>query len=295
MDRSFKAAAIQFAWRGDREATLAKALELADLAAEKGAKLVAFPELCTTPFFPARMAAAAFGLAEPVPGPSTDLFCGFAARKQVAVVLPLFERAGRGRFFNSAAVIDADGSLLGVTRKAHIPHLEGWNEKFYFLPGDAGFPVFTTRVGKVGVLLSWDAFFPEAARILALGGAELLVVPTANAFASQDRWEKVLAGSAIANAAFVLRVNRVGTEERQAFYGSSFCLNPHGEALHRPTGPREAVYLASVNPDEVERTRREWSFFRDRRDGEYGGLAARLPGADALGLPAVKYGGTDLP
>ncbi len=294
MDRSFKAAALQFAWRGDREATREKSLELAGLAADKGARLVALPELATTPFFPAQMAAAAFTLAETVPGPSTDAFCGFAAERGVAVVLPLFERAGKGRFFNSAAVIDAGGALLGVYRKQHVPHLDGWHEKFYFLPGDGGFPVFATRSVKVGVLLSWDAFFPEAARILALAGAELLVVPTANAFASQERWEKVLAGNAVTNAVFVLRVNRVGNEGRQSFYGASFGLNPHGELLHRPAGSREAVYLAGVDPDEVERTRREWSFFRDRRDDGYADLVRRLPGADALGLPAVRYGGGDL-
>jgi len=294
MDRPFKAAAIQFAWRGDREATLAKAHSLAELAAEKGARLIVLPELSTTPFFPARMAAAAFEMAEPVPGPSTELFSRFAERTQAAVVLPLFERAGPGRFFNSAAVIDAGGALLGVYRKAHVPHLEGWNEKFYFLPGDSGFPVFRTRVGSVGVLLSWDAFFPEAVRILALKGAEVLAVPTANAFASQDRWEKLLAGGAVANALFVLRVNRVGTEERQTFYGASFGLNPHGEMLHRPAGPREAVYLARVDPGEVARTRQEWSFFRDRREGEYGEVSRRLTEADELGLPAVRYGGTGL-
>ncbi len=294
MERTLKLAAIQLAFRQDREKTLARALDLAELACDKGARLLAFPELATTPFFPSRMRTDAFDLAETIPGFTSDLFCEFASRRAVTVVLPLFERAGKGRFFNSVAVIDAGGAVAGVYRKAHVPHLDGWFEKFYFLPGDLGFPVFATRAARVGVLLSWDAFFPEAARALALGGAEVIIVPTSNAFASAERWERLLSGISIANSVFLLRVNRVGTEERQTFYGQSLCLNPHGELVHRPAGSREAVYLAPVDLSEVERTRQEWSFFRDRREDLYRELGQRLPGADALGLPAVPYGGSEL-
>ncbi len=286
-----KIAAIQVASREDPGTTLSRMLELGDLAVERGAALLAFPELCMTKWFPSRMRQGNFNLAETVPGPSTDRLSEFAAANGVVVVFPLFESAGKGRFFNSAAVIDADGSIAGVYRKMHIPNVMGWHERFYFLPGDKGFPVFKTRAGTIGVQISWDVFFPEGSRILALKGAGIVVVPTANAHASHERWERMIAGNALANGLFFLRVNRVGREEKQVFYGKSFCMDPHGELLHRPAGSRDSVHISVVDPDEVLRTREEWAFFRDRREDQYGELKARLPMADNLGLPSGLYSG----
>lgn len=286
-----KVAAVQFTCRGDAQNNLSKALELASLAVERGAGLLAFPELCTTRWFPSRMRQGNFELAETVPGPSVSQVSRFAAENGVVVVFPLFEKAGKGRYYNSAAVIDADGDILGVYRKVHVPNVMGWHEKFYFLPGDRGFPVFRTRVGSIGVQLSWDVYFPEGSRILALKGAQLVVVPTSNAHASHERWESMIAGNALANSLFYLRVNRVGREEKQSFYGRSFCMNPHGEMVHRAAGSRDSVHLSEIDLSEVSRTRQEWAFFRDRREEQYAEMGNRLPGADELGLPAGLYSG----
>ena len=286
-----KVAGIQFSTRGDAPSNLDKALELATLAVERGAGLVAFPELCTTNWFPARTKQSSFELAETVPGPSTDRMVRFAADNGVVVVFPLFEKGGKGRYFNSAAVIDADGRLLGVYRTVHVPNVMGWHEKFYFLPGDLEFPVFETQVGRIGVQISWDVYFPEGSRILALKGADIVVVPTSNAYHNHERWERMIAGNALANSLFFLRVNRVGREEKQTFYGKSFCMNPHGELLHKPAGSRDSVHMSNVDPDEVLRTREEWAFFRDRREDQYGDIRNRLPAADNLGLPSGLYSG----
>ncbi len=287
-----KVAAVQFAARDDVSRNLDKAVELGLLAVERGAGLIAYPELCTNRWFPSRMRVSNFDLAETVPGPSTERMCRFAADNDAVVIFPLFEKAAGKKYHNSAVVIDAGGALLGVYRKIHIPNVKGWHEKFYFIPGDTGFPVFKTRVGKVGVQISWDAFFPEGSRILALSGAQIIVVPTSNAFASQSRWERMLAGNAIANGMFILRANRVGKEGSQNFYGKSFCLTPHGELNHRPAAGRDAVYLTEVDLREVADARSEWAFFRDRREDMYEGLLGRMPGADGLGLPAGGYGGS---
>jgi N-carbamoylputrescine amidase len=286
-----KVAGIQFTTRGDARTNLDKALELAALAAERGAGLVAFPELCTTKWFPARMKQGNFELAETIPGPSTDRVARFAAASGVVVVLPIFEKGGKGKYYNSAMVLDADGSLRGIYRKIHVPNVMGWHEKFYFLPGDLGFPVFETRIGTIGVQISWDVYFPEGSRILALKGAGLVVVPTANAHLSHDRWERMIAGNALANNLYFLRVNRVGREEKQTFYGRSFCINPHGELLHKSAGSRDSIHMTVIDPDEVYRTREEWAFFRDRREDQYGDIGNRLPAADSLGLPSGLYSG----
>jgi len=286
-----KVAGIQLGSREDSEATIGKMVELADLAVERGAELLAFPELCATKWFPNRMRQGNFELAETIPGPGTDRMCEFAALHGVVIVYPVFEKAGKGEYYNSAAVIDADGSLAGVYRKVHIPNVMGWHERFYFLPGNKGFPIFETRIGTIGVQISWDVFFPEGPRILALKGAELVIVPTSNAHASQERWERMIAGNALANGIFFLRVNRVGREEKQSFYGKSFCMDPHGELVHRPAGSRDSVHITAIDLNDVTRAREEWAFFRDRRESQYGELGGRLPTADKLGLPSGLYSG----
>lgn len=286
-----KVAGIQFTATGDMQSNLGKAMELGSLAAERGADLLAFPELCMTKWFPARMKQSSFELAETIPGPTTESMSRFAVDNSMVIVLPIFEKGGKGKYYNSAAVIDADGHIVGTYRKVHIPNVIGWHEKFYFLPGDKGFPVFKTRVGRIGVQISWDVYFPEGSRILALNGAELIVVPTSNAHLNHERWERMMAGNALANGVFFLRVNRVGREEKQSFYGKSFCMNPHGELLHKPAGSRDSVHITSIDPNEVTRTREEWAFFRDRREDQYEDIKKRLPSADGFGLPTGLYSG----
>ncbi|RLA78329.1 MAG: acyltransferase [Deltaproteobacteria bacterium] len=263
-----KVAAIQMASSTDKGANLAKALRLGKVAVDRGAEILCYPELFPTYWFPAEIDERAFELAEGLDGPVISEMKAFCKREGVGAVVPFFERCGE-KFHNSAAVISRDGELLGVYRKVHVPQLPLWEERSYFTPGE-DFPVFDIDGVKIGVQICWDNFFPEGARILALKGAELLFAPTAAAFMSQQRWLKVLAGHALCNGLFVLRVNRVGSEAHQDFYGMSFCLSPEGELLTEPAGLEEGVLLAEVSPDEAGRARREWPFFRDRRPETYG-------------------------
>lgn len=262
-----KVAAIQIASSADKGENLQKALKFAQMAVERGAELLCFPELFPCPWFPAQVTEGAFSLAEPLDGPSVDAFCRLCRQKEVYAVIPFFE-VKDGRYFNSTAVIARDGEVLGVYRKVHLPNVPLWEERFYFTPGE-DFPVFDLDGIKVGVQMSWDVLFPEGPRILALKGAEVLVVPTACAFRTQQRWLKLLSGHAICNGLFVIRVNRVGEEAFQHFYGMSFILGPDGELLLEPAGLEEGILLAEIDPGEARRVRRDWCLFEDRRPQLY--------------------------
>ncbi|MFQ5693196.1 MAG: nitrilase-related carbon-nitrogen hydrolase [Nitrospinota bacterium] len=268
----FKIAGVQMRCTPDKERNLKKALELGDLAAEQGARLICFQELFHTHWFPRNTDPEARDLAEPIPGPTTETLAEAARRWDAAVVAPLYERDGEGRGFNAAAVLDARGELRGVYRKVHVPHVPLWEERSYFEPGDAGFPVFDVGVARVGVLICWDVFFPEGARALALGGAQIIVAPTAAAFASHLRWETVLRAHAITNGVYVLRVNRVGSEEEHDFYGSSFCVDPEGELACAPSGITDGVVVADVDLGRIDHARSEWTYLDDRRPETYGPL-----------------------
>jgi len=217
-----KIAAVQFTATDDVERNLRKADQLVEVAAGKGARLVCFSELFASPWFPAERNQEAFALAEPLGGRVTGEMARTAARHNVGVVCPFFERDVSGRHYNSAALFDARGETAGLYRKVHVPELKHWEEKFYFTPGDKGFPLFDFEGLKVGVQICWDNFFPEGFRALALAGADLVVVPTAAAFASQERWLAMGVSHAISNGLYVLRVNRVGKEAGLDFYGQSF-------------------------------------------------------------------------
>ena len=182
----------------------------------------------------------------------------------------LFEEDNEGRRFNTAFVVGPDGGLLGKYRKVHIPDLPLWREKHYFESGDLGFPVFEAHGVTFGVQICWDNFYPEGARALALKGAQIVFAPNAAAFASTRKWETVMAASAIVNGMYLFRVNRVGKEEEQDFYGRSFCVDPHGEMTMSPAGMADSVILADVDTDLIEDVRREWNFFADRREETYG-------------------------
>ena len=268
-----KLAGIQIACVEDKEKNLEKAIKFAEIATEKGGQIICFQELFTTHWFPKEMEKRHFSLAEKIDGPAVTRMQGLARANEVVLVCPIFEEGEDHRYYNSAVVIDAGGELLGRYRKIHVPQIPLWEEKYYFAPGNFGFPVFKTKFAVIGIQICWDNFFPEGARILALKGAQIIFSPTAAAFASQKKWETVISSNAISNGTYFLRVNRVGSEEKQDFYGRSFCVSPEGELLDKPTGMREGIILTDIDLRKNEMARKEWPFFKDRRPDTYRELA----------------------
>ena len=271
-----KVAGVQMFCSEEKERNVEKAVRLAQIAAEKGAQIICFQELFTTHWFPKEMDRKHFTLAENLKGPSLGRMREVARAHEIAMICPFFEEGEEGGFYNTAVVFDAGGEILGRYRKIHVPQIPLWEEKYYFAPGNLGFPVFHTKFATVGIQVCWDNFFPEGSRILALKGAQIIFSPTAAAFASQRRWEAVISGNAISNGVFVFRVNRVGSEEKQDFYGKSFCASPEGEMVDRPTGMKEGIALVEIDIGDVERVRREWSFFKDRRPETYGEILGEM-------------------
>jgi len=266
-------AGIQIACGKDKRENLEKALYLAGIAAERGAKVICFPECFGLPWFPAVADPKNFRLAEKVPGETTGPLQEFARKNETVVIAPIYEEDLDGIYYNTAVIIDADGEIHGKYRKNHIPQLDNYQEKFYFKPGDLGFPVFKTKYATIGVQICWDNFFPEGSRILALKGAEIIFAPTATSIlASHGKWEKAIAANAIANGLFVFRVNRVGAEEKLSFYGKSFCVDPNGDFMVEPAGAAEGAILADIDLERVKAVREIWTFLRDRRSGIYGEL-----------------------
>lgn len=268
-----KIAGIQFSCSDDKEKNTEKACKMMEMAVGEGAKIVSFPELFNLHWFPRTRDESAFALAEDREGPTLIRMKEKAREWGIVVVLPFFEKE-KGHYYNSCAVIDADGSLSGIYRKVHIPDIPLWEEKFFFSPGDLGFPVFETRHGKIAVQISWDNLFPEVSRIHALKGATIVFSPTACAFKSQHIWQTVIAGNAISNSLFAMRINRVGSEENLDFYGMSFCADPEGEIIGGPTSRSDAILLAEVDTDKLAETRREWPIMKERRPDLYGELLA---------------------
>jgi len=262
-------AGIQMACGEVKRKNIDRAVRLVGLAAERGARIICLQELFSTHWFPRGINKESFELAESLNGPTFEAMQPLAREKEVVLICPIFEKEGEDVFYNSAVVIDAGGKILGVYRKVHIPQIPLWEEKSYFSPGDKGFPVFHTAYGRVGVQICWDNFFPEGTRCLALGGAQIVFSPTAAAFASQERWRTMISANAMANGIFIMRVNRVGSEERQDFYGRSFCVGPEGELIGSPSGIKEGILFADVDPREIARYRREYPFLCDRRPKTY--------------------------
>jgi N-carbamoylputrescine amidase len=306
MPRNFTVGLVQMACASDPGEGLERAASRVRQAARAGAQVVCLPELFRSPYFCQREDPACFDLAEPVPGPTTEALGRVAKEEQVAVIAPVFERRASGVYHNSAAVIDADGRVLGLYRKMHIPDDPAYYEKFYFTPGDLGFRAFDTRSGRIGTLICWDQWFPEAARLAALRGAAVLFYPTAvgwhpyekEAFgaAQRDAWRTVQRGHAISNGVYVAAVNRVGHEPPPAsapgqgtsagsgqgigpgieFWGSSFVADPFGVVVAEAAADREQILLAEIDLDRIEEVRRNWPFLRDRRIDAYGGLEQRF-------------------
>lgn len=284
MAREITIAAVQMTCGENREANLDRAETLVRRAAAAGARLVLPPELFETRYFCQDQLAAYFALAtSPEENPALLRFRAVAAECGIVVPISFFERAGRV-FFNSVAVIDADGSVCGIYRKSHIPDGPGYTEKFYFSPGDTGFKAWSTAVGRIGVGICWDQWFPECARTMALMGAELLLYPTAigsepqdSSLDSRDHWQRVMQGHAAANMMPLLAANRIGVEPGRrgtsiTFYGSSFIADHLGAKLVEAGRDEEAVLTATVDLDGIAAARASWGLFRDRRPDLYGAL-----------------------
>ncbi len=279
MGNQIKIAGIQAVGGPDVEKNMRKAALLIELARDEGATIVALPQLFNTRFFPCSINKDNFRLAESADGPTISFLKGLARENGLTIIASIFEKAG-DEFFNTAFCLGPDGDTSNRYRKIHIPGIPLWEERFYFKKGDLGFPIFDLGHIKIGVLICWDVFFPESFRVLALKGAELVIAPTASAFEhSSKKWETAIRAGAHANGMYVLRVNRVGREEKQDFYGKSFCAGPDGEMILSPSGPSEGVAIASIDLSEIGRIRSDWVFLKGRRPEEYGELV-QVKGTD---------------
>jgi len=307
---SFTVGIIQDSASDDAAATVAATVERVREAAKRGAQIVCLKELFNAPYFCKSQRCERFDLAETIPGPTTDRMQVLAKELEIVLIVPLFERQARGVYRNSAAIIDADGSLIGVYRKMHIPDDPLFNEKYYFTPGDAatddrldqiggvakqasGFRVWKTRYATIGVLICWDQWYPEAARITSLLGAEILFYPTAIGWhpsekaefgaAQVEAWRTMQRSHAIANGVYVASPNRVGHEDEPntkgiEFFGNSFIADPFGRILAQ-AGTEPEILIASCDPRVIEETRRNWPFLRDRRIDAYAPILSRYLGA----------------
>ena len=281
---------VQMRCSDDREENLAKAAARAEEAAGRGAKVVCLQELFRSPYPCQSEDESRFDWAEPIPGPSTEVLGKVAARCGVAIVASLFERRAEGLYHNTAVSLDASGRIASLYRKMHIPDDPLYYEKYYFAPGDTGFPSVALGPARVSTLVCWDQWFPEAARLAALGGAQILCYPTAIGWqfdegpevdrAQHDAWETAQRAHAIANGVFVVAVNRVGREGAVRFWGQSFVADPFGRVLARASAEEEEVLVVDCDLAEIERVRRLWPFLRDRRIDAYGDLVRRYRDGD---------------
>jgi N-carbamoylputrescine amidase len=288
--QTVKLGLIQTACSADPDANLKRTLALADRAAQRGAQIICTQELFRSQYFCQSEDHKNFKLAEPIPGPTTDAFCKLAKKHKVVVIASLFEKRAAGVYHNTAAIIDADGSLLGIYRKMHIPDDPLYYEKFYFTPGDLGFKAWPTRYGKIGVLICWDQWYPEAARLTALQGAQILFYPTAIGWLPGEKkkygerqhnsWETIQRSHAIANGCYVAVANRIGHEKLAGqgieFWGQSFVAGTSGEILAKAGAAKEEILIVPVDLAKVDTARTHWPFLRDRRIDAYGNLTKRF-------------------
>lgn len=261
-----------------KEAMLQKHIPLIEAAGEKGVQILCFQEIFNTPYFCPGQNAAWYKSAETVPGPSTELMQSYAKKYNMVIIVPVYEKEQAGILYNTAAVIDADGSYLGKYRKTHIPHTGGFWEKFFFKPGNLGYPVFQTRYAKIGVYICYDRHFPDGARCLGLNGAEIVYNPSATTVGqSQYLWKLEQPAHAVANGYFMGCINRVGTEapwNLGKFYGTSYFVNPRGEIFACASEDKDELLTADFDLDMIEEVRSKWQFFRDRRPETYGAITA---------------------
>ena len=263
-----------------RDAMVEKHLPVIEEAASKGVQVLCMQELFYGPYFCAEQDTRWYGITEKIPdGPTTQLMCELAKKHRMVLIVPIYEVDVEGIYYNTAAVIDADGTYLGKYRKNHIPHCHpGFWEKFYFRPGNLGYPVFETAVGTIGVYICYDRHFPEGARALALNGAEIVFNPSATvAGLSEYLWKLEQPAHAVANGYFIGAINRVGTEAPWGigeFYGQSYFCNPRGQLIAEASRDKDELVVADLDLDEIREVRDTWQFFRDRRPDTYGELTA---------------------
>ena len=288
-----KIALIQAKASEDSRLNLYRTLEKIKKASERGAKLICLQELFCSRYFPQIKDRRYFKLAEPASNFMTKVLTQIAKEEKVVLIVPFFEFVPRGTYYNSAAVIDADGKTLGVYRKTHIPYDPGFYEKFYFKPGNSGYKVFKTKYANISVLICWDQWFPEAARAAALRGADIIFYPTAigwNKKGGRHReeeaaWQTIQRSHAIANGVYVASANRVGVEKNLTFWGQSFVSDPFGTLIAKAGAAKEEILFADCDLSKIDQTRKVWPFFRDRRVDAYQslrGLAAKRPGRSNL-------------
>lgn len=287
-----KVGLVQQSCSGNRNENIGKSLEGIELCAKNGANLVVLQELHCGPYFCQAEDTSMFDWANPIPGPDTEVFAGAAVKYGVVLVTSLFEKRAPGLYHNTSVIFEKDGSIAGKYRKMHIPDDPAYYEKFYFTPGDLGFVPVQTSVGKLGVLICWDQWYPEAARLMALAGAELLIYPTAIGWEStdsaeeksrqHDAWFTVQRAHAVANGLPVISVNRVGHEPDWTgvthgiqFWGQSFVAGPQGEVLFLASSDREETTVVEIDKARTEAVRRIWPFFRDRRIDAYSDINKR--------------------
>jgi beta-ureidopropionase len=261
-----------------KEAMIQKHIPYIEAAGQQGVQILCLQEIFSTPYFCTGQDSAWYAAAEPVPGPTTERMAVYARQYNMVMIVPVFEREQAGVLYNTAAVIDADGTYLGKYRKSHIPHTSGFWEKFFFKPGNLGYPVFETRYAKIGVYICYDRHFPEGARALGLQGAEIVYNPSATvAGLSQYLWKLEQPAHAAANGYFMGCINRVGTEapwNLGKFYGTSYFVDPRGQIFAEASEDQDELLVASFNLDMIDEVRSVWQFFRDRRPETYGSLTA---------------------
>ncbi|MCJ7585445.1 MAG: hypothetical protein MUO30_11845 [Anaerolineales bacterium] len=280
MARIVRGALLQATYTGDQETMIQKHEEYARQATRQGAQIMCFQELFYGPYFCQEQNAKWYDLAEPIPdGPIARRMLKLAKETRMVLIVPMYEQDGVGIYYNTAAVIDADGSYLGKYRKTHLPHLSGFWEKYYFRPGNLGYPVFDTAVGKVGVYICYDRHFPEGARMLGLHGAEIVFIPSATSRGlSQHLWRIEQTSHAIANGYFVGTINRVGIEKELGandYYGQSYFCTPRGEYVGEMGDPfKEELIVRDLDLDLIREVRNTWQFYRDRRPEAYGDIVA---------------------
>jgi N-carbamoylputrescine amidase len=282
---------LQHACGSAPKANLKKTLSLVEQAARKGAQIICTQELFRSQYFCQAEDHAYFDLAEPIPGPSTAAFQKLAKKHGVVIVASLFEKRASGLYHNTAVIIDADGSLLGIYRKMHIPDDPLFYEKFYFTPGDTGFRAWDTKFGKIGVLICWDQWYPEGARLTAMQGAEILFYPTAIGWHPKEKaeygvnqhgaWETIQRSHAVANGCYVAAINRIGREQPIGgdgleFWGQSFVAGTSGQIIAKASVDQEEVMIVPIELGKVDVTRTHWPFLRDRRIDAYGDLTKRF-------------------